>query len=240
MKLALAKIGKALTVILVLIFALMLGAKGMNSRPSLVSTENGHPSYSTAAAVLRNGFVAPSIAPALGLAMADFTGDTNPDMATVELDGFDSASVHYWIEIQLTEGGRQFLKLTAPFGGLRITPIDVTGDGNLDLVVRAASTRALLAVYVNDGNGHFSPAEPAAFAKGLPESSSNFRFTTEQHYFGATFVCSEWYTIGCQSDSLRILQEKNRSPLPASLVSPLSVALSSGSNRAPPTFTTYI
>jgi hypothetical protein len=250
-KLALTKIAKPLTVILALAFALMLGAEAMSGQTAALSlkqdvhalsdTRFALSSYGTAAVVLRSGVVAPSIAPVLGLAMADFTGDTNPDMATVELDRFDSASVHYSIEIQLTEGGRQFLKLTAPFGGLHITPRDVTGDGNLDLVVRAASTGALLAVYLNDGSGHFSPAEPAAFAKSLPQGSSNFGFTTgQQPYFGATFVCSESYTIECRNGSLRTLQEKNRWFFIASHISPLSAALSSGSNRAPPTFTTYI
>src|SRR5580658_1189339 len=39
----------------------------------------------------------------LGFAMADFTGDTHPDLATVELRGFDSSNAEYTIEVQLTE-----------------------------------------------------------------------------------------------------------------------------------------
>jgi hypothetical protein len=109
----------------------------------------------TAGAVLTTGTFAPPMAPALGLTMADFTGDTHPDLATVELEKLDSSSALYWIEIRLTEGGHQVLKLRAPFGGLLITPKDVTGDGNLDLIVRSAKSRAPVALFLNDGSGHF-------------------------------------------------------------------------------------
>jgi hypothetical protein len=248
MKLAFRKIDSTPTLILAMIFALVFGAEAMSGQTAALppkqdpTVPNGSTfalsTYGTAAAVLRSGVAIPPMAPALGLAMADFTGDTHPDTATVELDRFDSANVRYWIEIQLTEGGHQFLKLTAPFGGLRITPRDVTGDGNLDLVVRAASNGALLAVYLNDGSGHFSRAETTAFVKILQESRSDFEFTTEQLYFGAAFVCTESYTVGCRGESLRNPQRQNASPFPSNEIAPLSAVLSSGSNRAPPEFTT--
>jgi hypothetical protein len=190
----------------------------------------------TAIAMLTTDAFAPPTAPVLGLVMADFTGDTHPDSATVEFDRFDSANVHYWIEIQLTEGGRQFLRLTAPFGGLRITPKDVTGDGNLDLIVRAANSQALLAVYLNDGSGHFSPAEPAAFATKVQEASSDFGFTTQHPYFGVASVCTESDAIECRSTSLRNRQAQNDFHLRANHIARPYSVLSFVSNRAPPTF----
>src|SRR5581483_4604120 len=60
----------------------------------------------------------PQPAPAVGLTMADFTGDTHPDLATVELDRVDSSNALYSIQIRLTEGRSQTLTFTAPFGGL--------------------------------------------------------------------------------------------------------------------------
>src|ERR1700722_3085149 len=163
-KSAAPQFGNALALILAVTFLLVFGAEVVAGGGAVlasdknVSLPNGSSfalsANGTAAAILRSGIAAPAIAPAIGLAMADFTGDTHPDVATVELDRFDSASVDYWIEIQLTEGGHQFLKLTAPFGGLRITPRDVTGDGNLDLIVRSANSGVLLGVYLNDGRGH--------------------------------------------------------------------------------------
>jgi hypothetical protein len=178
----------------------------------------------------------PAIGLSLGFAMADFTGDTHPDLATVELNRFDSASAQYVIEIRLSEGGRQLLRLRAPFGGLLITPKDVTGDGTLDLVVRAAKSRVPVAVFINDGGGHFSAvAEPAAFARALREAPSELGFTTEQFRFGATVVSSESYTAECQSGSARNPQEQNGSLFFENHGAPSHSFLPFGLNRAPPT-----
>ena len=174
-------------------------------------------------------------APALELAMADFTGDTDPDLATVELDRVDSANAHYWIEIRLTEGRGQVLALTAPFGGLLIDPRDVTGDGNLDLVVLAAKTRALVAVFLNDGNGHFDRANAASFSRlpgGEPCDSS---FTRRAIYLPATLGCPEWHQIGHPKGHLRPLVETNDSLLSPSYNAGSQKSLAFSSNRAPPT-----
>lgn len=168
--------------------------------------------------------------------MADFTGDSHPDLATVELDGLDSSSATYSIEIRLTEGGRQYLTLTAPFGSLHITPKDVTGDGTLDLVVRAGESHVPVAVFLNDGCGHFSEAaEPAAFAQALREVPSESSLTARQLYFGTIVVSVKSHTVDCQSESLRNPQEKNVSRFTASYGAPSHSFFSFGSNRAPPT-----
>lgn len=174
------------------------------------------------------------MAPALGIAMADFTGDTHPDLATVELDRFDSPSAHYSIEIRLSEGGRQSLRLTAPFGGLLITPKDVTGDGNLDLIVRSARSHVPVAVFLNDGRGHFSPAAPAAFAQALRETPCELDFTADQTYFGATLISPESYTIACRNVSVRNPELQDGTLLPANFDAPSHLFLPFGSNRAPP------
>jgi hypothetical protein len=128
-------------------------------------------------------FSVPAGALPLGLAMADFTGDRHPDLATLELDRLDSWRAHYVIEIQLTEGGRQSLRLTAPARSLIITPMDVTGDGTLDLVVRSVGSKVPVAVFLNDGCGHFSVNESARFSTALRDvpigpgvSASHLRF----------------------------------------------------------------
>jgi hypothetical protein len=170
----------------------------------------------------------------LGFAMADFTGDTHPDLATVELNRFDSANAHYLIEIQLTEGGHQFLQLTAPFGGLLITAKDVTGDGNLDLVVRAARSGAPVAVFLNDGFGRFSPAAPAKFSQALRETPYELRCTTDQTYFSATLISSKFYTAEGQSGSARNRPRGSGSLFSANDGGPFDLFLAFGQSRAPP------
>jgi hypothetical protein len=118
------------------------------------------------------GFSVPAGAVPLGLAMADFTGDSHPDLATLEIDRLDSSRAYYVIEIQLTEGGRQSLKLSAPPRSLVLTPMDVTGDGTLDLVVHSVGSNVPVAVFLNDGCGHFSANEPARYAAAIQEIPS--------------------------------------------------------------------
>lgn len=175
----------------------------------------------------------PSAAPAVAFTIADFTGDTHPDLATVELDRFDSTAIHYWIEIRLSEGGGQVLRLTAPFGGLLITPKDVTGDGNPDLLIQAAKTGALVAVFLNDGSGHFERANTAAFAKTLRDEPSQFALTTSWIHPSATLACPTSHTIQCLAGSLHGLRRQG-SLISANYFIASHPSLSFGSNRAPP------
>jgi hypothetical protein len=170
----------------------------------------------------------------LGFAMADFTGDTHPDLATVELNRLDSANAHYLIKVRLTEGGDQFLQLTAPFGGVLITPQDVTGDGNLDLVIRSTRSRVPVAVYLNDGYGHFLPADPTAFAKSLRESTSEQDIEPKTFYYSATLVSPKSYSVCRQNNSLRDRQKQSDLFVPASYGVTHHSFLCFGLNRAPP------
>jgi hypothetical protein len=181
--------------------------------------------------------LSPRLAPTIGLAMADFTGDTHPDLATVALDRIDSVNAHYWIEIRLTEGGGQILRLTAPFGGLLITPKDVTGDGNLDLVIRAAGSRAVVAVFLNDGNGRFRRARTESFAKALPGEPFNFSFRRKVIYLGATLGWPESHPDDSHKGSFRPLPEKKGLLLPERCDAASQHFLSFCLNRAPPSLT---
>jgi len=172
--------------------------------------------------------------PALGIAMADFTGDTHPDLATVELERFDSPTAHYSIEIRLSEGGGQSLRLTAPFGGLLITPKDVTGDGNLDLIVRSARSRMPVAVFLNDGRGHFSPAALSSFAQALRDVPYELGPTADHAHFGATLIPPESYTIACRKAPIRDPQPQVGALPFANFRVPTHLLLPFGSNRAPP------
>jgi hypothetical protein len=184
---------------------------------------------------LVSGAATPAIGLSLGFAMADFTGDTHPDLATVELNRLDSAGAQYVIEIRLSEGGHQFLRVRAPVGGLFVTPKDVTGDGTLDLVVRSANSQVPVAVFLNDGGGHFSAvAEPAAFARAVRDVPSELGFTTEQFRFGATVVSSESYTAECRIGSARNRQKRNGFLFPPNYGALSHSFIPFGLNRAPP------
>ena len=61
-------------------------------------------------------------------AIADFDGDSRPDLATVEIGQIGPSRARYWIGFQLSAGAQQMIDVNAPVGGLDITSRDVNGD----------------------------------------------------------------------------------------------------------------
>jgi hypothetical protein len=206
--------------VLVLVLACLRGARTGDVRDSGLPFSNSHASSVPV--------------PALGLAVADFTGDSHPDLATVKLNGLDSPRAQYLIEVRLSEGGSQSLRLVGPFGGLLITPRDLTGDGNVDLVVRSARSHWPVAVFLNDGHGHFSPAAPSLFAQGLRDIPDTLQSATEQTYPRATLVPPESYTLACEKTSIRDPKLQDGVLSFANVGAPIHLFLPFGSNRAPP------
>jgi hypothetical protein len=115
-------------------------------------------------------------------ALADFDGDRIPDLASVEFSRFDSSAVRYSITFRLTTGGGQTVGIIAPFGGLDIAARDVNGDAALDLIVRTAWQHQVVAIFLNDGHGHFAAADPSDFSMTTGESSTAWLpATSESH-----------------------------------------------------------
>ena len=119
-------------------------------------------------------------------AIADFDGDLHPDLASIEAGGSKSGSANYRIQLRLSSVGRQFIQLTAPRGGLVIEARDVNGDHAVDLVLATAWSGQPVAVFLNDGHGSFSRAEPDAFPEAFASSSGDCASTTSQ---GTDSVC---------------------------------------------------
>jgi hypothetical protein len=100
-------------------------------------------------------------------AIADFDGDSRPDLATVQAGQSGSSDVRYWIRFQLSTGMHQIVGITAPTGGLQIASRDVNGDNFVDLVVTTAWTNRPVAVLLNDGRGDFTRSDPSAFPASI-------------------------------------------------------------------------
>src|ERR1700731_675503 len=96
-------------------------------------------------------------------AIADFDGDSRPDLATVEMGQTSASRARYWIGFQLSTGAPQGIGVNAPIGGLDIASRDVNGDHSLDLIVTTTWLNQPVAVLLNDGHGNFTLTDPAAF-----------------------------------------------------------------------------
>lgn len=107
---------------------------------------------------------------AVPFAIADFDGDSQPDIATVQAGQANSFNTRYWIGFKLSTGSRATVGITAPTGGLRITSRDMNGDNFLDVVVTTAWSNRPVTILLNDGHGNFTPADPARFLPLLQSS----------------------------------------------------------------------
>jgi hypothetical protein len=123
---------------------------------------------------------ATSVGPGAQFAIADFDGDVRPDLASIQAGPNSSGTTNYWIQLQLSSVGRQSIRLVAPAGGLRIEARDVNGDHAVDLILATAWFDQPVAVFLNNGHGSFSKAEPAAFPGAFSESKISWAKVSNQ------------------------------------------------------------
>jgi len=115
-----------------------------------------------------------SLGPGPQFTIADFDGDLIPDLVSIEAGPCNPGNGRYWIQLRLSGAGRESIQLVAPAGGLQIEARDVNGDHAVDLVLATAWFKQPVAIFLNDGHGRFSRAEPTAFAGAFRESTTNW------------------------------------------------------------------
>jgi hypothetical protein len=140
------------------------------------------PSWATGAAAGAHA-VRPSttsVGPGLQFAVADFDGDHRPDLVGVQTGQGNAARTKYWIQLQLSAAGQQTISLMAPSGGLQIAARDVNGDQIPDLILTTTWLGQPVAIFINDGHGTFTRAEPSAFPDAFRESRIRWNSSTDR------------------------------------------------------------
>ena len=173
-----------------------------------------------------------------GCAIADLDGDGRPDFAIVRAEGWDSKGLRYRIELQLTTGvSPSSFSVSAEKGGLRLVPRDVDGDGDLDLVVMSAWALAPVGVWINNGHGEFTRADPTAYPRSSWTEGPKVVSNTPQEAPKATVPQSYRSCIDFSNESYfcnNLLFE--RLPLFPGAASPQKGAVGWPQTRAPPCF----
>jgi hypothetical protein len=118
--------------------------------------------------------------PGLQFAVADFDGDHRPDLVGVQAGQGSVARTNYWIQLRLSAAGQQTISLVAPSGGLQIAARDVNGDRIPDLILTTTWLGQPVAIFINDGHGTFTRAEPSAFPEAFRKSPSRWNGAADQ------------------------------------------------------------
>jgi len=146
--------------------------------------------------------------------IADFDGDREPDLATVQAVRGDAQSARYSIQFQLTSGNWQTVGVTAPLGGLQIVARDVNGDRALDVVIRTAWQHQAVAVLLNDGQGNFKSASPTSFAVATSDVLAQFLGDiTAGQAQDKSVLAFRWSPSGGTEESHRFSKTQPRSGL---------------------------
>jgi hypothetical protein len=102
----------------------------------------------------------------VGWTTADFDGDNQLDVATTRSAGRG----RYVLELELStrragggSGQFSFPPLPSSAFGLHLTPRDVDGDHDLDIIITSGFARQPVAVWINDGRGGFDEGDLAAY-----------------------------------------------------------------------------
>jgi hypothetical protein len=177
----------------------------------------------------------PAAGPRLPFAIADFNGDSRPDIASVQAENKESANTSdYWVEVRLSGCGSRLFRLVAPSGGLHVEARDVNGDHAIDLVLSTAWLGQPVAILLNDGHGHFHRVEPTGFPQAFRRSKTNWAVSTTRA-IEPIGVVQEARTASCAQagSALRLGLDARAVPISNPLFVPVSF-LNSGAERAPP------
>jgi hypothetical protein len=135
------------------------------------------------------------------IAIADFDGDSRPDLASVETSLGSSRNTRYWIAFHLSAGQGQTVGITAPAGGLQIATLDVNGDSFPDVVVTTAWTNQPVTILLNDGWGNFTASNPSEFQGAFADHSACWTVTSNEIRDATALPLSRWIPGDCQTRS---------------------------------------
>jgi hypothetical protein len=106
-------------------------------------------------------------------AIGDLNADGRPDAAITDRVGRLGGGFAYSLELKLAGVGSRSLTFDAPEDALAIALLDIDHDHDLDVVVSAPISRAVVRVWLNDGQGGFHEAAPPPRNAALGDASAD-------------------------------------------------------------------
>jgi hypothetical protein len=105
-------------------------------------------------------------------AVANLDSDRQPDFAIADRVGDSARGYEYSLEVSLSLGARQVFRFHSLDAALSVSALDLDNDKDLDIVLTQTLTGKVVAVWINDGDGQFSPGKN----RDIPPSLDSGRF----------------------------------------------------------------
>jgi hypothetical protein len=103
--------------------------------------------------------------------LADFDGDSQIDVVTSRAERLPDHQYSHEVSLKLSGSPSTSFTFRNRYASVQLNSLDIDGDHDRDIIVRETGTSEPLAVWLNDGSGHF-----------LLGDLEHFRAALEEHY----------------------------------------------------------
>ncbi|HVW07566.1 MAG TPA: hypothetical protein VHC90_03235 [Bryobacteraceae bacterium] len=110
---------------------------------------------------------------ASGWSLADLDGDRVADLANAGPGRREGNRYVHRVQIDLSHTGTASFDIHGASASIRLCLRDIDGDHDRDLVVFEPSSSIPVAVWLNDGAGHFTQGNPASYARAFSRPGPN-------------------------------------------------------------------
>jgi hypothetical protein len=152
------------------LLAALTGAPGLPSRPIATLAAVPQPSRSASVPAFRLGTAAGPLG--WSTAIGDFDTDGTPDVAVADRIVRPIPGGSYRLEFSVSGRGSNTVAFDSDETPLIVRASDVDHDNDLDVVITAALTRRVIAVWLNDGRGVFHASDARTFAAEVSATHS--------------------------------------------------------------------
>jgi hypothetical protein len=104
--------------------------------------------------------------------LADFDGDSKIDVVTSRAERLPGHEYSHEVSLKLSGSASTSFTFRNRYASVQLNSRDIDGDHDRDIIIRETGTLEPLAVWLNDGSGHFLQGDLEHFRAALEEHHS--------------------------------------------------------------------